>query len=190
MEDRSEKSIQKKNVQKKNVQKKDIHKKGINRKGIHKNDFHKKNFHRNSFHKKDSRKNGMPQRSVPEEWLYLAMEGVSLADLYQCLKEEKRWRAEYWEEAQVLEIGIPDAGSIDLESMETDMEDRKLCSYMEETKAKAVYAVTVMPEYFEKAEAVMQYIAEKTGGIFCGDTEDFLPEIKAASGMPVQDTDR
>ncbi len=192
MEDRSENSIQKKNLQKKKMQKKnmhgkDLHKRAHDRKGIHKKEFYKKDAHRKASGKKDCRRNGSPEnkapkKEIPEEWLYLAKEGGSLGDLYQHLKGEKRWSAEYWEEAEVLEIRIPEAGSVDLEAMETDLEDHELRSYMEETGAKTAYAVTVMPEYFEKAQAVMQYIADKTGGIFCGDTEDFQPEIREASG--------
>lgn len=161
----------KKNIPKKNTQKKKVHRREMHRKEIHRKDIHKKET---------------PEKKVPEEWLYLAMEGVSLRDLYQCLKEENGWKAEYWDAAEVLEISIPEAGSVDLEAMEADPEDGELHSYMEETGAEKVYAVTVMPEYFEKAEAVMQHLVEKTGGIFCGDTEGFLPEIKASG----QDTDR
>ncbi len=199
MEDRSENSRQNKNLQKKKMQKKnmhgkDLHKREHDRKGIHKKEFYKKDAHRKASDQKDCRRNGSPEnkapkKEIPEEWLYLAKEGDSLGDLYQHLKGEKRWSAEYWEEAEVLEIRIPEAGSVDLEAMETDPEDHALRSYMEETGAKTAYAVTVMPEYFEKAQAVMQYIADKTGGIFCGDTEDFQPEIREASGnsqRPIQ----
>lgn len=120
---------------------------------------------------------------APSEWLYFAMEGASLRSLYDCLKEQKHWRTEYWEEAKVLEISIPENGFLDLESMEMDPEDRELYSCMEETGAKTVYAVTIVPEYFEKMQDVMRYIVEEQGGIFCGDTADFLPKIKAASGL-------
>ena len=140
MEDRSENSIQKKNLQKKKMQKKnmhgkDLHKRAHDRKGIHKKEFYKKDAHRKASDQKDCRRNGSPEnkapkKEIPEEWLYLAKEGDSLGDLYQHLMGEKRWSAEYWEEAEVLEIRIPEAGSVDLEAMETDLEDNELRSYM------------------------------------------------------------
>lgn len=121
--------------------------------------------------------------SAPSEWLYFAMEGVSLRSIYDCLKKQKRWGAEYWEEAEVLEISISENGFVDLESMEMDPEDGELYACMEETGAKTVYAVTIVPEHFEKMQDVMRYIAEEQGGVFRGDTADFLPEVKAVSGL-------
>ncbi|MDE6961970.1 MAG: hypothetical protein K2P27_14105, partial [Lachnospiraceae bacterium] len=53
---------------------------------------------------------------VMEEWLYLSEEEGALRLLYEFLKEEEGQRAEFWEEAGVLEIGLLDAGSVDLES--------------------------------------------------------------------------
>ena len=49
--------------------------------------------------------------------------------------------------------------------------------YADPKKAEKVYAVTVVPEYWERARAVMQYLMAHLGGFFCGDTEDFKPEI-------------
>lgn len=164
-----------------------VHKKETKKKHPHKKEMHLKHSHKDRMQKtgtgkKTAEKEKQLMPDVPEEWLYLALEEVSLRSIYDCLKEEKRWRTEYWDEAGVLEIGIPEAGSVDLEAMETDPEDMELCSYMEKQGAKSVYAVTIMPEHFIEAQAVMQYILERVGGMFCGDTEDFQPEERAASG--------
>ena len=129
--------------------------------------------------KKTVQKHRKAVPQVPEEWLYLAPEGVTLRFLYDQMKEERRWRAEYWEEAGVLEIRIPEAGSVDLESIET--EEEALRAYMEAQKAASVCEVTIMPEYFTQAQSVMRYITEHAGGVFCGDTDDFLPEIRKDS---------
>lgn len=179
------------------MQEREFHREEMRRETAHKKETKKKHPHRKEIHKKHLHKDRMQKTGagkstaerekqlmpdVPEEWLYLAPEGVSLRSIYDCLKEGKRWRAEYWDEAGVMEISIPEAGSVDVEVMEIDPEDTKLCSYMEMQKLKAVYAVTIMPEYFAEAQAVMQYTLETIGGIFCGDTEDLLPEERAASG--------
>lgn len=119
---------------------------------------------------------------IPSEWLYVVQEKVSLHDLYDDLKEKTCWRTEYWGEAEVLEIGIPKAGSVDLEFMDLDSEDEELLAYMDRHEAKAIYAVTVVPEYYTEAQAVMRYIVKKFGGLFCADTADFLPEV---SEVPV-----
>ena len=40
---------------------------------------------------------------------------------------------------------------------------------------KTVFLVTFKLETYEEAKLVMRKIMEKTGGFFCGDTEDFTP---------------
>ena len=114
---------------------------------------------------------------VPKEWLYMAPEGVKLCKVYEGIRECGEWEAEYWKEAEVLEIGIPEAGSVDLEEMDAELGDEALFSYMREKNIAKVYLVTIRPEYWERARGVMQYIAEKMGGFFCGDTKDFQPEV-------------
>ena len=44
-----------------------------------------------------------------------------------------------------------------------------------EHQVKTVFLVTFKPETYEEAKLVMRKIMEKTGGFFCGDTEDFTP---------------
>lgn len=111
---------------------------------------------------------------IPKEWLYMLPEDRTLREMYEVARACKEWEAEYWEEAKVLEIAVPEAGSVDIECIEAEEE---LLSYMREKKAEKVYAVTVVPEYWERARAVMQYLMAHLGGFFCGDTEDFKPEI-------------
>jgi len=114
----------------------------------------------------------------PSEWLYLNPEEVGLRSVYEIFGREKHWRAELWEEAGVLEIGIPEAGSVDLERMDTDLGDEEGNAYLEKHQIKTVFAVTIVPEDYEKAHMVMMEIMKSRGGFFCGDTEDFQPEIR------------
>ena len=114
---------------------------------------------------------------LPEEWLYLAKgEGV-LRRLYECLKEEDRFRAELWEEAGVLEIGFADAGNMDLELLEEDARDEALLDFQKEQGADWVCTVTYMQEDQKKARQVMEYLVRQAGGVFCRDSEDFLPRV-------------
>ncbi len=119
-------------------------------------------------------KNKTMHPDIPKEWLYMLPEDRTLREMYEVARACKEWEAEYWEEAKVLEIAVPEAGSVDIECIEAEEE---LLSYMREKKAEKVYAVTVVPEYWERARAVMQYLMAHLGGFFCGDTEDFKPEI-------------
>ncbi len=119
-------------------------------------------------------KNKTMHPDIPKEWLYMLPEDRTLREMYEVARACKEWEAEYWEEAKALEIAVPEVGSVDIECIEAEEE---LLSYMREKKAEKVYAVTVVPEYWERARAVMQYLMAHLGGFFCGDTEDFKPEI-------------
>ena len=119
-------------------------------------------------------KNKTMHPDIPKEWLYMLPEDRTLREMYEVARACKEWEAEYLEEAKALEIAVPEAGSVDIECIEAEEE---LLSYMREKKAEKVYAVTVVPEYWERARAVMQYLMAHLGGFFCGDTEDFKPEI-------------
>lgn len=112
---------------------------------------------------------------VPAEWLYLTQEEITLREIYEVLKDDTPWKAEFWEEAAVLEIAVLESGSVDMEELE-EM-DEYLQAYMEEHHIKSVFAVTVVPEYYEKARKVMEKIMAQKGGYFCGDTDDFQPEV-------------
>jgi hypothetical protein len=115
---------------------------------------------------------------VPGEWLYLAPAGCTMRQIYELFGEGSPWKAEYWEEAGVLEIELTEAGSVDVETMEPDPGDEALRAYMEEEQAETVFAVTILPGEYEQACQVMKKIMESLGGIFCGDTEDFQPKVR------------
>ena len=144
--------------------------------------------------KKDNRKSGkkpvqkhspvkapkMPKGPrMPEEWLYLAEGEITPDQIYGLFVEEKSWKAEYWEEAGVLEIELPEAGSVDLENLDGASEDEVMETYMKERSLHTAYAVTIRQDDFEQAKKVMEYISGRLGGYFCGDTDDFQPEIRA-----------
>lgn len=116
--------------------------------------------------------------TVPSEWLYLLPDETELRRIYELFGEDMPWKAEFWEEAGVLEIEIPEAGSVDIECMDADLGDETGNAFLAEHQIKTVFAVTIVPDGYEKAHAVMVKIMEKTGGFFCGDTEDFQPEVR------------
>ncbi|MBS6396280.1 MAG: hypothetical protein KH452_03870 [Clostridiales bacterium] len=116
---------------------------------------------------------------VPAEWLYLNPAKTELRRIYELFREDMPWKAELWEEAGVLEIELLEGGSVDMESMETDLGEEAGNAYLAEQGIQSVFAVTIMPEHYEKAREVMEKIAKEAGGFFCGDTEDLAPVIKA-----------
>lgn len=117
---------------------------------------------------------------VPSEWFYMIPAEAGLRSIYEIFREESPWKAELWEEAGVLEIELPEAGSVDIECMDADLGDEEGNAYLAEHQIRTVFAVTIVPDDYEKVRIVMEKIMEHTGGFFCGDTEDFQPEVKAA----------
>ena len=77
----------------------------------------KTNFKKNGNGKKPS------APKMPGEWLYLNKEELPLRKIYELFKEEQT--AEYWEAAGVLEISLPESGTLDME----DLEDMRALQY-------------------------------------------------------------
>lgn len=114
---------------------------------------------------------------MPGEWLYLNKEELSLRKIYELFEEKQT--AEYWEAAGVLEISLPESGTLDMEDLEGTLGDEEGDAYLKKNEIHAVAAVTIRSEDYEKAKEVMLYIIEKLGGYFCGDTADFTPVVAA-----------
>lgn len=115
--------------------------------------------------------------NVPENWLYMNTEVIDLSQIYEQIKEEKTWKAEFWREAGVLECAFLEAGSLDMEGMDCDLEDEEGNAFLEKEQIHSLFAVTIRPEDYEQAKMLMEFIIGKVGGFFCGDTEGFLPKI-------------
>lgn len=123
----------------------------------------------------------MKKRSVPDcpkDWLYMCPEEVGLERIKEVL--EKDYSVEYWEEAGVLEVktGGKEAASVDFEAVAMQRADEVTMDYMKEHGIKWVLLVSICPEDYDAAEAVMKQVILAEGGFFCGDTEDFTPFVK------------
>ena len=121
------------------------------------------------------------QKETPKilvEWLYLTAGAPALRRLYGYLQEKKDREAQLWEEAGVLEIGLPGGGSVDVELFPEEEWDEELAAYAAEQQADQVYTVTFTEADGAEAQAAMEELADEAGGVFCRDTEDFLPRIK------------
>lgn len=136
----------------------------------------KKNIHRI---KGKETKKGVREEipKILSEWLYLSGGEPVLGRLYAYLKNAKDWDAQFWEEAGVLEIGLSKGGSVDMEVLETEEWDEELRDYAKDCQADQVYTVTFTEEDQAEAWILMNDLVREAGGVFCRDTEDFLPRI-------------
>ncbi len=114
---------------------------------------------------------------MPGEWLYLNKEELSLRKIYELFEEKQT--AEYWEAAGVLEISLPESGTLDMEDLEGTLGDDEGDAYLLQNGIHTVFAATIRPDDYEKAKEIMLFITQKLGGYFCADTADFKPVVAA-----------
>lgn len=124
-------------------------------------------------------KNTQIREKVPGDWLYMTPQEIGVWQIYEAFGEQDGYELEIWEDAGVLEIGMADGASVDIETAQIHPKDEITASFAAEHQAKSVFLVTFKPETYEEAKNVMRRIIGKTGGFFCGDTEDFTPLFEA-----------
>ena len=115
----------------------------------------------------------LKKAAVPGEWLYFAPEAVDVRQIADVL--DGTCELEIWQEAGVLEIMYGGEASMDLEEGKIHPRDQVTAVLAEEHGCNRVYLVTFSAEEYEKVLPVMRHILQECGGIFCGDTEDFMP---------------
>ena len=122
--------------------------------------------------------------TAPGEWLYFAPANVTVRSIYDVLTDENgelgtdSYEVEIWEDAGVLEVGLNDGASLDIEQAKIPPKDEITAAFAKKHGCENVFLVTLKPEEFETAKKAMNKIAASLGGLFCGDTEDFTPVLQ------------
>ena len=119
----------------------------------------------------------MKKENITGNWLFMTPQKVSLRQIKEALDVEEKYDIEIWEEAGVLEIGMPDGNSFDMEAAKIHPKDEITAAFAKERQVKTVCLATFRPESYEEAKHVMKAVITKCGGFFCGDTDDFTPVI-------------
>ena len=116
------------------------------------------------------------EEEVPKQAYTMGITKMCIRDrIYEAFGEQDGYELEIWEDAGVLEIGMSEGASVDIETAQIHPKDEVTASFAAEHQVKTVFLVTFKPETYEEAKLVMRRIMDKTGGFFCGDTEDFTP---------------
>lgn len=114
--------------------------------------------------------------AVPGEWLYLTKSEVRVREIADAVSGT--YETELWEEAGVLEIAFSDKNSLDIEHVRINPKDELTRAFVRDAGYEEVFLVTFAPEEYEKAEKIMRQMMAVCGGMFCGDTEDFMPIVR------------
>jgi hypothetical protein len=113
---------------------------------------------------------------VTGNWLYFTGETVDIRQICQALEAE--YEVEIWEEAGVLEITLGEKSSFDLETAQIQPKDEITQSFAAANGCGKVFLVTFPPEDYEAAKKIMKKLLAACKGVFCGDTEDFMPVLR------------
>ena len=114
--------------------------------------------------------------TAPGEWLYFAPANVTVRSIYEVLTDD--YEVEIWEDAGVLEIGLNDGATLDIEWTKIPAKDDITAGIAKHHGCVIVFIVTLISEVFETEKKSMSKIAASLGGLFCGDTEDFTPVLQ------------
>ena len=112
---------------------------------------------------------------VPGDWLYMTPQEIGVRQIYEAFEEQDGYELEIWEDAGVLEIGLSEGASVDIQTEQIDPKEEVTPSFAAEHQVHTGFLVTFKPETYEEAKLVMRKIMEKTCGFYCGDTEDITP---------------
>ena len=110
------------------------------------------------------------------DWLYFCPEEIGVRAFYEVIKDS--YEVEIWEEVGVLEIVLGEKSSFDMEQAKIHPKDEITQQFAKEQEANSVFLATFAPENYEQAKGIMKLLLEKFGGLFCGDTEDFMPQFR------------
>lgn len=130
------------------------------------------------------KKSKKENNQMPGDWLYFAPENVTVRHIFDVLTNANddtitaSYEVEIWEDAGVLEVGLSDGATLDIEQTEIPAKDGITTAFAKEHGCECVFLVTIKPEEFDIAKNAMQKIVASLGGLFCGDTEDFTPVLQ------------
>ena len=69
---------------------------------------------------------------VPGDWLYMTPQEIGVRQIYEAFGEQDGYELEIWEDAGVLEIGMSDGASVDIETAQIHPKDELTASFAAE----------------------------------------------------------
>ena len=69
---------------------------------------------------------------VPGDWLYMTPQEIGVRQIYEVFGEQDGYELEIWEDAGVLEIGMSDGASVDIETAQIHPKDEVTASFAAE----------------------------------------------------------
>ena len=73
---------------------------------------------------------------VPGDWLYMTPQEIGVRQIYEVFGEQDGYELEIWEDAGVLEIGMSEGASVDIETAQIHPKDEVTASFAAEHQVK------------------------------------------------------
>lgn len=115
--------------------------------------------------------------TAPQGWYYMSQQEITVSELAKAL-DESRYDIEVWVDAEVLEIGVEEKVSVDVEDCELDLGDEYSNDFLAQNEVKSLFYVSFPATAGDVCKPVLKEIVVALGGMFCKDTEDFTPVIR------------
>lgn len=103
-------------------------------------------------------------------WYYLSEKQLIVDDIRKVL-DPAEYNIEIWTEAGVLEIGVAEKASVDIEEWELDPEETFEPGLPGGVKAQSIFGVTIEQEEAAACREAMEKILSALGGIMVSDDE-------------------
>lgn len=114
---------------------------------------------------------------APQGWYYMNQLEMSVEDLAKGF-DSTEFDVEVWPEAGVIEVGVEEKLSIDIEQCELDMGDEYSNEFIANNGINSVFYISYKSSEKDKCMPILQDILHKLDGMLCADSEDFSPIIR------------
>lgn len=129
-----------------------------------------------NINKSTNKKLHKPAEVLPQGWFFMGKEKYTVENLKEALGENA-YDIEIWKEAGILEIGIDEKNSMDIEACEVELGDEFSDAFLKEHGICSLFYISYRPEIHSSCKKIMQKFVMELNGIICADTEDFMPQI-------------
>jgi len=107
--------------------------------------------------------------------LYMTPADIRAKDIADLLHEVEGVKVELWNEMNVLEIGLTNDNSVDMEPLDVNFKDPSDISFVRNREIKTIFALTLCDDDMDEIETLFEKVVDKYSGFLCADTSDFYP---------------
>lgn len=117
--------------------------------------------------------------ATPSGWYYMNKTSMTVEDLARGFDADL-YDIEVWVEAGVLEVGVAEKLSIDIEQCELDLGDEYSNEFIADNGINSVFYISFKSSEEEKCMPILKEMLTRLDGMLCADSDDFSPIIRVS----------